>query len=393
MTDTIAQIEIYPLRIPRETPYLGPLRDGTAVSSGGYFVRPGNRSVYSIHDQSVVVRVRTDSGAEGWGECVGFVVPEASATILEELAAPLVIGRHVHDAAVVYEDLYNAMRVRGFFGGFYGDALAALDIALWDLKGQLTGLSVAQLLGGVRQTTIPAYASGLPAATRTERAELAAEWKNRGFDAVKFAAAVADDGEVAEIQAIRAAAGDDLRVLVDLHWRYTPAEAISLIGELEKSGLYLAEAPVAPEDIEGQARVAHAVSTPIGIGEELRTVFEYLPRFEARCMDVIQPEMGRMGITSFWQVCQLARAFHCQIMPHASIGIGIFQAASLQAAAASEQVAYHEYQHSIFDANLRLLEGDMACQAGTFTVPSGPGLGVRPTDKVLDYATTKRIVK
>lgn len=390
--DGITEVAVFPLQIPRQTPYLGPLGDGTEVNARGYFIRPGNRSIYSVHDQSVLVRLRTSSGAEGWGECVGFVAPDAVAAILEDLVGPLLIGRSPHDATIIYEDLYDAMRVRGFFGGFYGDSLAAVDIALWDLRGQLTGLSVAQLLGGARRTHVPAYVSGLPAATRAARADLAVLWMSRGYDAVKFAAAVADDGVVAEMRSIREATGDDLRILVDLHWQYTAAQAIALIGELEQYQLYLAEAPVAPEDLAGQCRVVRGVKTQVGIGEELRTVYEYLPRFEARCMDVIQPEMGRMGITSFWQVGQLARAFNCRVMPHASIGVGVFQAASLQVSAAMRDVVYHEYQHSVFDANLKYIEGDMSCDAGHFTVPSGVGLGVRPTAGVMDLATSIRLV-
>jgi galactonate dehydratase len=127
------------------------------------------------------------------------------------------------------------------------------------------------------------------------------------------------------------------------------------------------------------------VGTSVGIGEELRTVYEYRPRFTARCMNVIQPEMGRTGITSFWHICQLAQAFHGKVMPHASIGVGLFQAASLQVSAALPNLEMHEYQHSIFDKNLRYLTGDMACAAGYFSLPSGPGLGVEPRDEVFEH--------
>ena len=125
-----------------------------------------------------------------------------------------------------------------------------------------------------------------------------------------------------------------------------------------------------------------AVTCPVGIGEELRTSFEYLPRFERRAIGVIQPEMGRTGITSFMEIAALGRAFHVKVMPHASIGIGLFQAASLHASAVLPHLEMHEYQHSIFDKNLQYITGDMSCEAGMFTVPSGPGLGVAPAEDV-----------
>lgn len=385
MNERIERIEVFPLRIPRDVPYLGPLEAGVATNDKGYIIRPGNRSVYSIHDQSVLVRVTASNGAVGWGECVGFVGPQVATTILREILIPLVIGRDPHDVMAIYDDLYDAMRVRGFFGGFYHDAIAALDIALWDLRGKLLGLPVSKLLGGQRRARIPAYVSGLPKATLAERATLAKEWMGKGFNAVKFAAAVAHEGELAEMRAIREAVGAGPKILVDMHWKHTAGAAIKLITALEGHDLYIAEAPVHPEDIEGQVRVAQAVKTPVAIGEEYRTVYEYEPRFRRGCMDVIQPEMGRTGLSSFWKICQLAQAFHCEVMPHASIGIGIFQAASLQASACVLDLPYHEYQHSIFDKNLRFLTGNMRCEAGYFYLPDGPGLGVEPNEEVFKH--------
>ena len=307
------------------------------------------------------------------------------ATILEELAPAFVLGRDPHDGWAITQDIYDGMRVRGYFGGFYVDALAGIDIALWDLRGKLTGLPVSKLLGSRRREKLPVYVSGLPRATRAERAELARWWMEQGFQAVKFAAAVAHDGELAEMEAIRQAVGDGPQILVDLHWRYTDQEAIKLITALEAFDLAVAEAPVQPEDLDGQASVSRAVKTPVAIGEELRTVYEYRPRFERRCMSIIQPEMAHMGISYFWNVCQMAQAYHCRVMPHATIGVGIAQAASLQVSAALDNFVMHEYQHSIFDRNLRFVVGDMGCAAGYFRLPSGAGLGVEPADEVFAY--------
>lgn len=389
--DPIKQIDLFPLQIPRDTPYLGPLEEGVRVSDAGYFVRPGNQTIYSVDDHSLLIKLTTESGVVGWGESFGVLTPRTAAAIVEDLISPLVIGRDPHDVVAISEDIYNGMRVRGFFGGFYVDALAGIDMALWDLRGKLAGLPVCKLLGAQRHRRIPAYVSGLPKATVHERAQLAKAWLDKGFGAVKFAAAVAHEGELVEMQAIREAVGAGPKILVDFHWRYTDQEAIKLITQLEAHDLYVAEAPVQSEDMEGQAAIVRAVKTPVAIGEELRTVYEYRPRFVHRCMSVIQPEMAHMGITSFWDVCRMAQAFHCRVMPHATIGIGIAQAASLHVASALSNLDMHEYQHSIFDRNLRFVHNPtpnaapMRCEAGYFYLPEGPGLGVEPTEKVFEF--------
>jgi galactonate dehydratase len=275
------------------------------------------------------------------------------------------------------------MKCRGFFGGFYHDAIAALDIALWDAKGKLLGRPVYNLLGGARALKVPCYVSGLPRPNLADRVTLAGTWKAKGFNAFKFAAAISHEGIIEEMRALREGLGPEVKILVDLHWKFTPGRAIKLISELERYDLFVAEAPVRPEDIAGLARVARSVRTPVAVGEELRTVHEFRQRFEACAMDIIQPEMGRTGITSFWQIGQLARAWNCEVMPHASIGIGIFQAASLHASAALDGLSMHEYQHSIFDRYLHLVTGDMRCADGFFHLPSGPGLGVEPRPEAL----------
>ena len=102
-------------------------------------------------------------------------------------------------------------------------------------------------------------------------------------------------------------------------------------------------------------------------------------------MGVIQPEIGHTGVTEFAQICDMARIFHVPVMPHASISCGIFMAASLQASAAVQGLPFHEYQHSIFDRNLELTSGDMACADGFYTVPTGAGLGVEPAPALFEF--------
>lgn len=381
----IQSVETFIISLPRDVPYLGPLGPGETINARGYFVRRGNRSIYPSTDMSVVVKVTAQDGSVGWGETYGIVAPRAVTAIIDDVLGPMIVGRDPRDAVVIQEDLYDLMRVRGYHGGYYVDAIAGVDIALWDLYGKLAGLPLAKLLGGQRSERIAAYVSGLPRATLDERVALAREWVAKGFDAIKYAAAVSQEGIVAEMRALREALGPDVKLMVDLHWKFTAAEAIQLIAELAPFSPYFAEAPVQPEDIEGLAAVAARSQVPIAAGEEWRTIHEVLPRLERRSVSVIQPEMGHTGVSQFIAIARLAVAFHARVIPHASIGVGIFQAASLHAAATLPNVPYHEYQHSVFDKNLRYVTTTMRCERGFYSLPEGPGLGVEPRPELWDY--------
>ncbi|WP_406828883.1 mandelate racemase/muconate lactonizing enzyme family protein [Microbulbifer sp. ARAS458-1] len=387
MISKIESVETCVVTIPRETPYLGPLGEGEEVNRKGYLVRAGNRTVYPSVDRSVIVKITDASGTVGWGETYGICAPNAVTEIIEDLLAPVIEGRNALDVACIHEDLYDMMHVRGYFGGFYLDALAAIDIALWDIFGKHSNQTVAQLLGGTRRKKIPAYVSGLPESTLEKRCALAKKWQDKGFTGFKFAGVVSHEGMANEMAALRETLGPDADIMVDMHWKFSAAEATRVIKAMEPHNLYFAEAPCAPEDIEGLATVARSVATPVAAGEEWRTVFEARERVNRNACSILQPEMGHTGITQFSRISQLAQAFHCRIIPHASIGVGIFQAASLHASANVLHLPYHEYQHSVFDRNLQFLETDMDCRNGYFSLPSGPGLGVTPSKKLWAFST------
>lgn len=386
MNPRIAAVECFVVTLPRDTPYLGPAGPGDRATAGGYLVRAGNRTIYPTVDRSIIVKLSAADGTVGWGETYGIIAPDAVTAILTDVLGPQLLGRDARDPAVIHEDLYDLMRVRAGSSGLWGDALAALDIAVWDLFGRLVDQPLAHLLGGRRHGRIPAYVSGLPRATLTDRVTMAHEFAERGFDAVKYAAVVSHEGIVEEMRALREGLGPAARLMVDLHWKFSAPQALALAHELQPYRPLFIEAPCAPEDLEGQARVGTNSPVPVALGEEWHNVHEALPRFERRAMAIVQPEMAHTGPTEFMQIARLAQAFHMQVMPHATIGTGIFLAASLQAAAALPNVTMHEYQHSVFDRHLHLLQTTMRCEAGHYTVPAGPGLGVEPAPALWAHA-------
>ena len=165
----IRTIEAFAVSLPRDVPYLGPLGPGESINAKGYIVRRGNRTIYPSTDMSVLVKATAADGTVGWGETYGIVAPQAVLAILREVLIPFVEGRDARDAASIYDELYDLQRVRGASGGYYGDALAAIDIALWDVAARQAGVPLCEALGGARTQRLPAYVSG-PAEGHARRA-------------------------------------------------------------------------------------------------------------------------------------------------------------------------------------------------------------------------------
>ena len=388
--DLVAAIEVYIVNLHQDKPYLGSLRDGETVNESGYFVRRGNRTVYPRANRSLVIRMVTEDGVEGWGETYGLVAPKATAEIINDLLTGFVIGRDPMDRETLHDELYGLMRVRGYTGGFYLDALAGIDIALWDIAGKQTGESVAQLLGVRCRESIPAYVSGLPEDALGARCDLAASWQERGFDSFKFAMPMADEGPVIELESLRERLGEAARIACDLHWGYSKTEAVELARQLAPYRPWFLEAPLPTEDIEGLSWVADNSAQTIAVGEEWRTVYDARLRIDRRACHIVQPEMGHTGITQFMRIGRYAESHHLQIIPHATIGAGIFLAASLQASATMRSVTSHEFQHSIFEPFRHFTSNVLSCENGAFTLPKKPGIGAEPSDAM--RAAMKRIV-
>lgn len=382
MIETIAGVEVYVVKLEQEIPYLGPLAEQEQVNDRDYFVRAGNRTIYTKKNRSIIVRIWTDKDTEGWGETYGLVAPQAIAALILDVLEGFLIGKNPFDVSCIYEDLYDLMRVRGYTGGFYHDALAAIDIALWDIVGKLAQQPLARMLGGIRRDRIPAYVSGLPAATLDKRCEIALDWQNRGFQAFKFALPVADQGGPAEMEALRKTLGEEAQIACDMHWNRSRSEAVSLAEAMTPYRPWFLEAPVQTEDVEGLRWLASKTTCPIAVGEEWRTVYDARLRIDQEACQIIQPEMGHTGVTQFMRISRYAQAHHLSVIPHATIGSGIFLAASLQASAALQNLVCHEFQHSIFGDFLPYTGNQLSCESGVYHLPTGHGIGVEPSSEM-----------
>lgn len=385
MPRRIEKIDVFAFERPNEQAYLGKTDLGTVDLGPDYFVRLFNGTIYPKNDRSIVVSLTDSDGVTGWGETYGLVAPKAVAALISDLFGPYLKTLPLDDPSHVWDQLYELQRVRGYWGGYLGDALAALDIALWDLTSRSSNQSLQAALGRAGQGILDAYVSGLPPKTHPERVELALSWKEKGYNKVKTPIGAVDNGDViGEMFGLRKALGDDHDIALDMHWTHTADETLFLDQALTEMKPWFLEAPTKPEDIEAQHKIAAGLTVPLGLGEEWRTEWDY--RYRQKACHIIQPEMGHTGVTQMVRMAKLAKENNAQIMPHATIGLGIFMAASLRTAVAIDADA-HEFQHTIYHRNGALLEGLAECKDGAFFVPDTPGHGVKPTNEAMKYLT------
>ncbi|MFR9725553.1 mandelate racemase/muconate lactonizing enzyme family protein [Streptomyces sp. MS19] len=377
----IASVETFVLKVFHEEPYLGVLPDGSEVPAG-YQVRAPWRSLYSRRFETLLVKVTAEDGTAGWGEALAPVAPEVPAGIVDLLLAPVLLGQDALAPRPAWVRLRDLMRERGHLVGHQADALAAVDIALWDLAGRLRGAPVAALLGGAFRDRLPTYVSGLPRATDGERAELAADWAARGAGAVKLHLGHGVDADLATVDAVRAAA-PDLRIAVDAHWAYGPAEARRLAAGLADRGGWFLEAPLAPEDEDGHRRLVARAAVPVAVGETLRNRYEFARWLHGPALEIAQPDVARTGITEAMAIAELCAAAHVPVAPHHSVGLGVALAAGLHLAAAVEDLAVFEYQPTSTEVGQRVLSTPLTVHPDHFPLPAGPGLGIDIDERVV----------
>jgi len=379
----IAHVEALALRVARPlAPHMGHVLQPNAR---GYLVDPDNGTIYPADDRTLLIRVTCEDGSVGWGETYGIVAAGAVRELVDDVIAPLLRGRDPLDVQQLWQCLYDLMRVRGYTTGFWLDALAAVDIALWDLCGKHLGQPVRKLLGGGASKSIPAYITNIPGSDQVAKLEAIAELHAQGFGAFKVHASSAFD-PVALIHAMRARF-PDIEIMLDLHWNHTAGEAANIARAIEPCNIAFLEAPVHTEDIDGLARLAGATRIPLAVGEEWRTVFDAHARLKTGAVSVVQPEMGRTGITQFMRICQLADVHHVRVAPHATIGFGVFMAASLHASAAAAMLSLHEVQNHFVHRYLDHFDTAMRCDCGHYQFPEGPGLGIVPRDSLFAFVS------
>lgn len=331
--------------------------------------------LYSQNSEALVVRVDTDEGVSGWGECQTPIAPEVAQTVIAKIIGPAVLGQDPLATNVRFADMYGTMRVRGQGGGYQMDAIAGLDTALWDIRGKVAGRSIADLLGGRFASELPCYVTGLRGHTLPERLDEAKGWAEQGIG-IKPCLGFGVREDAGEVEQLRAAIGDQGQMMVDGVWRYSLAEAVQVGRAFEQSGVEFLEAPLHPEDVAGHARLAQTLDLAIAIGEPLRSRYAFLPWLEQRAMAVCQPDVMRNGISETARIATLAEAFNIPVAPHTGCLTVIGMSATWQLASSLSNLLVQEYQPVMLEVFNPWLTEPLQVRDGHLQLPTGPGLGL-----------------
>jgi galactonate dehydratase len=377
----IARIEAIPFRAERDTASVtGTAGSPSKLQSGSATYRWAEHYpvIYSTLFETALVHITLDNGLTGWGEAQAPVAPEVACTIIDRILAPVLEGSEfagaIDEIEALWWRMYSTMRVRGQTGGFMLDAIAGIDIALWDLAGKLQHKPVAVLIGEPR-ARVPAYLSGLPGGT----AEGVRPWLDAGFQQTKIfhhAAAAQLWRDCDDVMSF------GCKIAVDALWRLTPETGPGFEAELAgRSALWL-EAPLQPESARAHGDLARAVRTPIAIGESYRTLFELEPFFDAQAMQIVQPDLGRTGITGGLRIAREAQRRGVEVAPHVSIAMGPQIAAAVHFAAAVPNCTVLEFNPNVLSTANRYLKQPLRVEDACYVVPDGPGLGVEPVPSV-----------
>lgn len=313
------------------------------------------------------VSVQTDTGLTGIGEGSGW--PRVVAAAVDDLRH-LLIGESAKDIERLWQKMRVAMMGHGQTGVVGMGAIAAIDMALWDLKGQALGVPVVDLLGGQTRSAVPYY---VHAATVDDACAAVAA----GAKALKVGGI---RGVVDRAFAIRGAVGNEIDMMVDLHgppW-LTPADAVAIGRELEPLGLLFLEEPVAPDDVRGWRLIRDKVALPLATGERLATLQDVKPLLEEGLVDVLQPDTGRFGgLTQMRKLAGMAEAWSVTVAPHAGSLGPLAELAAVHLLSAIPNGLILERLMPDWPGRADVMQSGLQSTASTLTPPSEPGLGAR----------------
>ena len=288
----------------------------------------------------ILVTVRTEGGVTG--ENLIFTLNDRRTAVLRQMVdelADVAVGR---DAGHIAGFWARAWKDINFLGhkGVPVAGISAIDGALWDALGKAAGLPLYRLLGGA-QDRVPAYHSGGLWLSRSidELVEEAQGFVAQGFRAMKMRLGLPDPGDdIARVKAVRDAIGPDVKLMADANQGLTEAQAIRLGRRLEPFDLTWFEEPLPAWDLDGLARVAAALDTPIASGETEYTRYGFRRMLELRSADILMPDLQRVGgVSEFMRVGHMAESHDIGVSSH------LFPETSLQVLGALSNAVFLEY--------------------------------------------------
>jgi L-alanine-DL-glutamate epimerase-like enolase superfamily enzyme len=373
----IVDIRTIPLSYRCDPPY---------GSAGGMQTRRG----------ALIVEIETDERVIGLGEA--GLGGGLTAGVIEKVLRPMLLGEDPLLIEGLWQRMFAGTRQFGR-RGVVMNAISGIDIALWDIAGRVAKLPVYRLLGACRDR-VEAYASGGFYQEGKSVDDLAGEaegYRARGFKGMKMKVGrnpstqtplrhlvnqaelcqVEPEEDIARVAAVRRALGPQAKLMVDVNCAWSPSFAIEMGRAFEPYKLYWIEEPVATDDIDGSARVADALATPIAGYETEIGLYGFRELITRRAVDIVQPDIAWTGgFSECRRIAALAQAHHMTVAPHAFAG-AVLLAASLHFAASTPNALVIEFDQNPNGLRDELLQEPLAIDGnGMIRLPERPGLGI-----------------
>jgi L-alanine-DL-glutamate epimerase-like enolase superfamily enzyme len=366
-----------------------------------YGATAGGEEATDNGDWQLLVRVATDAGITGWADAE-TLAPAAVAIISGQgmsipgfqTLAGLLVGQDARDIQALWDRMYVGS---AYYGrrGIGMQCMSAIDNALWSIRAQAAGVSLARLLGGRRRDSVMAYASTLFRDTPEGMAAAARGYIERGFRAVKFGWGVfgQDEGRDRDlVAAARDALGPDRHLLVDPGWypagwkdaKQPFASVLRTRREAERLCQWLADYKVGwiedfihPERFDEYAAIRANSPTPIAAGEQVATVWDFERFIGQGCVDVVQPDLSRCGgISVALRVAQMAEQAGIDLVPHSWL-THLLTGYSLQLIATLPKAKFVEFNVSQSPLTSGIAKASFDLRPdGTVDIPDTPGIGV-----------------
>lgn len=329
--------------------------------------------------------IRTEQGHEGIGFGYSKRAGGPAQFAHAQEIAPVLIGEDPNDIGKIWTKLVWAGASVGR-SGVATQAIAAIDIALWDLKAKRAGLPLAKLIGSSRDSVQTYNTSGGFLHTPIEEVmENAAMSLANGIGGIKLKVGQPDwRTDIARVTAVREFLGDDVPLMVDANQQWDRPTAQRMGRILEQFDLVWIEEPLDAYDAEGHAQLARSLDTSIATGEMLASVGEHVRLIEAGSVDILQPDAPRIGgITQFLKLAALAEHHNLQLAPHFAMEIHLHLAAVYPL---QTWVEHFDWLDPLFDEHLETRDGRMHLSAR-------PGLGFTLSDQGRAWTVGKAVVR
>jgi galactonate dehydratase len=329
------------------------------------------------------LKLETDVGIDGWGEGTGeWLVPSVDATL--QAWRPLLIDQDPLQPEALCEDIMNRLPWKG--GSVFGTAIAAINMALYDITGKAWGVPVTTILGGKRRDKIRVYDNGGLSFNSPEEASQTAEAaKAQGYNAVKGNPLETRDWpmdhkavehSVACVQAVREALGPHIDILLDTHGSPTPELSIEFARRVAPYRPLFLEEPVKFGSVDALMELSRKSPVPIATGEKLFTVREFKELIDCRACAFLQPDLNHcFGISTLVEIAKMANHQQMLMAPHNASG-PLCTAATLIADGVMNNFLLQESSSHYINMFHKYVDHDMVVEESHIRLSDRPGLGV-----------------